>query len=59
MLALVADDRTAGMIVASPSLAWLYHPYDGGGDVIAPSEAARDQLAAEHEDWLSDYHDVT
>ncbi len=53
LLALVADDRTGGVIVAPPSLAWLYHPYDGGADVVAPSEGSRDWLATRHPDWLS------
>ncbi|WP_443061827.1 DUF3885 domain-containing protein [Streptomyces sp. NBC_00425] len=29
------------------------HPYDGGGDVFAPSAAVRDDLKAAHPDWLS------
>jgi hypothetical protein len=57
LLALVADSRTAGIIIAPPSLAWLYHPYDGGADVIAPSEAARDWLGTRHRDWRSTHHD--
>lgn len=55
LLALAADDRTGGIIVAPLSLQWLYHPYDGVADVVAPSETARDRLAAEHEDWLPEH----
>ncbi|MEU6409518.1 hypothetical protein [Microbispora sp. NPDC046933] len=32
---------------------WLYHPYDGGADVIGPTRAARDALKGRHRDWLS------
>jgi hypothetical protein len=33
LLRLVADDGTAGVIVADRDWRWLYHPYDGGADV--------------------------
>ncbi len=35
--------------------AWLYHPYDGGADVIARSSLERDGLAARYGSWLSDH----
>ena len=53
LLRIVAHDETAGVIVADPDLRWLYHPYDGGADVIAPTPAARDALRAAHNGWLS------
>ena len=53
LLELVAEDRTADVIVAPDSLAWLYHPYDGGADVIASSVAIRDRLSDEYREWLS------
>ena len=53
LLRLVADDVIAGVGLAPPDLRWLYHPYDGGGDVFAPSGAVRDALKAAHPDWLS------
>jgi hypothetical protein len=39
--------------VADPALDWLYHPYDGGMDVIAPSTTERDALRDRHRGWLS------
>jgi hypothetical protein len=42
-------------ILAPPDLTWLYHPYDGGADVIAPTPAQRDALRDRHTDWLSDH----
>lgn len=48
-----ADWRLADVIVSPHDLRWLYHPYDGGADVIAPSTAERDQLKARFESWLS------
>ena len=49
----VADDEMAGVTIAPPDLRWLYHPYDGGADVIAPSPTERDALRDRHADWLS------
>jgi len=49
----VAFDRTAGVVISTGSLAWLYHPYDGGADVIAPTGNSRDNLRSAHAPWLS------
>lgn len=38
----VVDEELVGMIIVPPSGACLYHPYDGGADVIAPTPRARD-----------------
>ena len=53
LLELVATDGTDGVIVTDEELSWLYHPYDGGADVIARSVRERVRLAARHADWLS------
>jgi hypothetical protein len=49
----VADDEIGYAIIAPLDLRWLYHPYDGGADVIAPSVHERDALKNRHADWLS------
>lgn len=49
----VADDELSGVIIAPLDLRWLYHPYDGGADVIAPTAHDRDILKNRHTDWLS------
>jgi hypothetical protein len=49
----VADDVIANVLVADLRLRWLYHPYDGGMDVLLPSTAERDALRDRHRDWLS------
>ncbi|MCO5969300.1 DUF3885 domain-containing protein [Actinoallomurus soli] len=49
----VADDEIAYAIIAPLDLRWLYHPYDGGADVIAPTTDDRDGLKARLTDWLS------
>lgn len=53
----VAEDRTSGVVIADTSLRWLFHPYDGGMDVIADSPGERDRLAARFSSWLSDRPD--
>lgn len=53
LLRAVADDEIAGVILGPSDLRWLYHPYDGGADVIAPTRAERDALKKRHRDWLS------
>jgi hypothetical protein len=49
----VVDEELAGMIIVPPSGSWLYHPYDGGADVIAESRRARDALRERFRAWLS------
>ena len=55
LLLLVADDQAWDVIITDPQLNWLYHPYDGGGDVIAPDRILRDGLRKKYARWLSDY----
>jgi hypothetical protein len=52
LLRLVAVDKTRDVILSDPTLEWLYHPYDGGADVIARSSEERDVLKARHSSWL-------
>ena len=41
----------AAVLLIVPAL--IYHPYDGGADVIAPTTAERNKLRAEFSSWLS------
>lgn len=49
----VADNVIADVMIADPGLRWLYHPYDGGMDVVLPTTTARDALRHHHREWLS------
>ncbi|MEQ4720720.1 hypothetical protein [Nonomuraea sp. B19D2] len=49
----VADGEIFDVIIAPLDLRWLYHPYDGGADVVAPTAHDRDVLKNRHADWLS------
>ena len=51
----VVDEEVWQLIIVPPSGRWLYHPYDGGADVIAETKAARDGLQGRFADWLSPY----
>lgn len=53
LLRQVADNVIANAIIADVGLRWLYHPYDGGMDVILSSSAERDALRERHCGWLS------
>ena len=53
LLRLVADDVIANVLLADAGLRWLYHPYDGGMDLIMSSAFERDALKVRHRDWLS------
>lgn len=55
LLRLVADDGTAGVIITTAGMNWLYAPYDGGADIIAATAEHRNQLYHAHKDWLSDH----
>jgi hypothetical protein len=52
LLQLVADDVTRDVIITSRDLRWLYHPYDGGADVIARTATERDEIRSRHSGWL-------
>lgn len=55
LLRLVADEGTADVFLTTAELNWLYHPYDGGADVIASSVEQRDSMRQEFADWLSSH----
>lgn len=52
LLRIVADDQTRDVLLIDPDLRWLYHPYDGGGDVHATTREQRDELKARYASWL-------
>lgn len=55
LLRRIADDEIARVLVLDRDARWAYHPYDGGGDILAPNEAARDALTARFSSWLSSH----
>jgi hypothetical protein len=55
LLHAVADDATAGVMIADLSMERIHHPYDGGADVLLPTTAERDKLRQRHQGWLSQH----
>ncbi len=53
ILRLVADWTIVDTMIVCPSLNWIFHPYDGGGDFILPDRISRDELKFRFSDWLS------
>ncbi|MEU0885332.1 hypothetical protein ABZ345_42640, partial [Lentzea sp. NPDC005914] len=51
--AVADDDATAGVLITDAGLQRIYHPYDGGVDVMLTTNTERDQLRSRHTDWLS------
>ena len=52
LLRSAADDESAGVIITDTNLGLLYHPYDGGADVILADGASRNAMRERHSDWL-------
>lgn len=57
ILRLVADDVIANIMIVSMTSNWVYHPYDGGADVILESQEERDMLKSQFRHWLSQRSD--
>jgi hypothetical protein len=55
LLRAVADDEIGNVIIGPSDLRWLYHPYDGGADVVLATRAGRDALKDRHAAWLSNH----
>ena len=57
LLRLVADDIIANSMILSTKNHWVYHPYDGGADVILYTTTERDKIKAQFASWLSSRRD--
>jgi hypothetical protein len=55
LLRAVADDEVSGVLIADADFSRVYHPYDGGADVIMADQVERDALRDRHPDWLSSH----
>ncbi|WNO10068.1 hypothetical protein [Teredinibacter sp. KSP-S5-2] len=50
---LVANDEVRNIMIVCSSTKVVFHPYDGGADVVLASTKERDELKKKHCDWLS------
>ncbi len=53
LLRCVADDEVRNVMLLCLSSASVFHPYDGGVDIIVPTTELRDALKARYRRWLS------
>ncbi len=53
LIRLVADEQASHVLMVALDSARIYHPYDGGADLILESSAARDALKSKYAAWLS------
>jgi hypothetical protein len=59
LLRRVAQWQTVNVMILSTAVPHLYHPYDGGADVLVEAEVRRDELRAKYASWLSPRPDGT
>jgi hypothetical protein len=55
LLRAVADEQLVGTMITPRDLSWIYHPYDGGADLITRSSDERDALRTTFNAWLSPF----
>lgn len=53
LLSATARWETANVMIGDSRLERMYHPYDGGADVLLADSVERDTLRERHADWLS------
>ncbi len=53
LLRLVADDEIRNVMFFSVRENLIYHPYDGGADIILKTKELRDFYKSKYKDWLS------
>lgn len=52
---MVANDEVGNIMIICPSKAIVFHPYDGGADIVLASVEERDHLKEQYCEWLSSY----
>lgn len=55
VLRAAANWETTGVMFSDGRLTRIYHPYDGGSDVLCTASFERDELRERHADWLSSH----
>ena len=50
---MVANDEVGNIMIISLSKGIVFHPYDGGADIVLSTSEQRDQLKVKHREWLS------
>jgi hypothetical protein len=55
ILRLIADDEVENVLFVNFDKSIIYHPYDGGADIIFPSMKIRDDKIEQYSEWLSSH----
>ncbi|MEU0334737.1 hypothetical protein [Streptomyces sp. NPDC006193] len=55
LLRAITDEALVEVFITDTGLQRIYHPYDGGADVILTTAAERDALRNRHAAWLSSH----
>jgi hypothetical protein len=55
MFRLVADDEVRNIMFISLESISVFHPYDGGSDIVLQSVSSRDKLKENYSSWLSQH----
>jgi hypothetical protein len=53
LLRMIANDEIANVMIVGVKRGFVYHPYDGGADIILESGAERDRMRRKYSAWLS------
>ncbi|HNT75917.1 MAG TPA: hypothetical protein PKH77_12960 [Anaerolineae bacterium] len=53
LIRLVADDQEPHVLIVAFDSGRIYHPYDGGADLLLESSSVRDALKSSYAAWLS------
>jgi hypothetical protein len=55
LLVAVADDSIENVLIVDPHQSVVYHPYDGGADIILKTCKQQDHCRIRYKDWLSSH----
>jgi hypothetical protein len=53
ILKFIADDKLSNVLIIGLTNKFIYHPYDGGADIIIVSDSLRSRIYTEYLDWVS------
>lgn len=52
---MVANDEAGNIMIICPRKGIVFHPYDGGADIVLPTTEKREQLKVKYHQWLSSH----
>jgi len=55
LMKMAANGEIKNMMIFSPKNGFVYHPYDGGADIVFDNSQRRDEYKERYKDWLSSH----